>query len=174
MGNTAIELSQKGKKAFEEGDFESAIQSFSDSAKVYSEEEKTLDAAEAQNNLSVALLQDDRAEEALEAAKGTDILFAESNDPLRQALALGNQAAALDALGQLDEALTLYEKSADLFGEIGEGEYQEIVLKSIAAIKLRSGKLQDSAYTMLDSLSAIKKPNLFQRFLKFILRIIRQ
>jgi len=173
MENEAIELSQKGKKAFEEGNFDNAIQSFSEAAKVYTEEEKPLDAAEAQNNLSVALLQADRAKEALEIAKGTDALFAKADDLLRQAMALGNQAAALEALGQLDEALTLYEKSASLFGEIGEGDYQEIVLKSIAAIKLRSGKLQDSAYTMLDSLGAVKKPNLFQRFIKFILRIIR-
>ncbi|MBT3189816.1 MAG: hypothetical protein HN736_12800 [Anaerolineae bacterium] len=173
MENTAIELSQKGKKAFEEGDFENAIHFFSEAAKTYIKEEKTLDAAEAQNNLSVAFLQADKAKEAFEAAKGTDTLFADANDLFRQAMALGNQAAALDALGQKDEALSLYEKSAALFGEINKGDYQEIVLKSIAAIKLRSGKLQDSAYTMLDSLGAVKKPNLFQRFLNFILRIIR-
>ena len=173
METTAIEHSESGKKAFEKGDFETAIQSFSEAIKNYSEEENFLDAAEAKNNLSVALLQTDRAKEALEAAKGTDAIFSEANDPLRQAMALGNQAAALDELGQLDEALALYEKSAALFGEIGEGDYQETVLKSIAGIKLRTGKLQDTAYTMLDSLGAVKKPNIFQRFLKFILRIVR-
>ena len=35
MENTAIELSQKGKKAFEEGDFENAIHFFSEAAKTY-------------------------------------------------------------------------------------------------------------------------------------------
>ena len=173
MGNTAIELSEKGKKAFEKGDFESAIQSFSETADSYLREENFLDAAEAKNNLSVALLQAERAAESLEAAKGTDLIFAEADDKLRQAMALGNQAAALDELGDRDEAITLYQKSASLFGAIGEGDYQETVLKSIAAIELRSGRLQDTAQTMLGSLGAVKKPNIFQRFLKFILRIVR-
>ena len=173
METTAITLSESGKKSFAKGDFETAIASFSEAIKSYTQEENLLDAAEAQNNLSVALLQIERAEEALEAAKGTDITFAEADDPLRQAMALGNQAAALNELGRQDEALTLYRKSAALFGEIGEGDYQEIVLKSIAAIELRNGKLHDTAQTMLDSLGAVKKPNLFQRFLKFLLRIVR-
>ncbi len=172
MENTAIELSQKGKKAFEKGDFESAIQIFSDSAEAYLKEENFLDAAEANNNLSVALLQIEKAKEALDAAKGTDLIFAAAEDRFRQAMALGNQAAALAELGDTDEALALYRKSATLFGEIGESDYQETVLKAIAAIELKNGKLQDTAYTMLESLGSVKKPNLFQRFLKFILRII--
>lgn len=173
METTAIKLSESGKNSYEKGDFETAIQSFSDAAKIYTEEENFLDAAEAKNNLSVSLLQAERAKESFEAAKGTDLVFAEAKDLLRQAMALGNQAAALDALGQMDEALENYAKSASLFREVGEGDLEATVLKSIAAIKLRNGKLQDSAYTMLDSLGATQKPNLFQRFLKFIMRIIR-
>ena len=173
MGNTAIELSTNGKKAFETGDFDSAIHFFSEAVEAYLQKEKMLDVAEAKNNLSVALLQAKRAEEALEAAKGTDLIFSEAEDKLREAMALGNQAAALDELGASDEAIDIYNKSAALFGEIGEGDFQETVLKSIAAIKLRSGKLQDTAFTMLESLGATKKPSVFQRFLKFILRFVR-
>ncbi len=173
MENTALELSQNGKKAFEKGDFQTAIQAFTQSAAAYRQADKPLDAAEAQNNLSVALLQTKQAKAALEAAQGTDRIFAEANDLLRQAMALGNQAAALDELGSSDEALKLYRKSAALFGEIGEGDYQETVLKSIAAIELRTGKIQDTAYTMLESLGAAKKPSLFQRFLKFLLRFTK-
>ena len=172
MEATSLELSETGKKAYQKGDFESAIRFFSEAAKSYTKEEKLLDAAEAKNNLSVALLQAERAKESLEAAQGTDKVFAEANDTLRQAMALGNQAAAFDELGNTDEALALYKKSASLFGDIDEGDYQETVLKSIAAIELRKGKLQASAQTMLGSLATVKKPNLFQRFLRFILRLI--
>jgi|SaaInlStandDraft_4_1057021.scaffolds.fasta_scaffold57029_2 tetratricopeptide (TPR) repeat protein len=173
MKKTALALSEEGKKSFEKGDFEKAIQSFSDAAKNYAEEENLLNAAEERNNLSVALLQAERAEESLKAAEGTDTIFAEAGDKLKQAMAIGNQAAALDELGDLDKAIALYQESASLFAEIGEGNYQETVLKSIAAIEFRSGKLQNTAQTMLASVSAAKKPNLFQRFLKFILRIVR-
>ena len=173
METTAIKLSESGKKYFGKGDFENAVQSFSNAVKIYTEEENFLDAAEAKNNLSVALLQAERAEESLEAVHGTDLVFAEAKDLLRQAMALGNQAAALDALGQSDKALEKYAKSAALFGEIGEGDLEATVLKSMAAIKFRKGKLQDTANIMLDSLGATQKPNLFQRFLKFIMRIIQ-
>ena len=173
MENTALEHSEQGKKTFEEGDFASAIHFFSEAVKRYTDEENSLDAAEAKNNLSVALLQEDRAQEALEAVEGTNIIFAEAKDSTKQAMAFGNQAAALEALGKKEEALTLYRKSAALFGEVGEGDYQEIVLKSIAALEFRSGKLQDTASTMLQSLGASEKPSLFQRFLRFILRIVR-
>ena len=65
-------------------------------------------AAEMSNNESVALLQAGQPGRALEAARGTDALFASASDPKRQAMALGNQAAALDALGRSDEALETY------------------------------------------------------------------
>ncbi len=172
MENTATELSEKGKKAFQQGDFETAIQVFAEAAESYFVEENLLDAAEAKNNLSVALLQVGKAKESLDAAKETDLVFEEAEDKLRQAMALGNQAAALDELGDSEEALRLYQKSVRLFGEIDENDYQETVLKSIAAIELRKGKLQDTAVTMLQSLGATEKPNIFQRFMKFILRIL--
>ena len=173
MQDNALALTEAGKKAFQDGDFNKAVNSFRKAIQHYEEGGDILDAAETKNNLSVALLQLDKAKEAFEAAKDTDTLFAEAGDTLRQAMALGNQAAALDTLGNQEEALRLYQQSADLFGEVGEGDYQETVLKSIAAIKLRDGKLQDTAYTMLDSLQAAQKPTLFQRIMKFLLRIVR-
>lgn len=173
MQDNALELTEAGKKAFQDGDFKKAVDLFQEAIQHHEEGGNILDAAEAKNNLSVALLQLKKAEEALEAAKDTDTLFAKAGDTLRQAMALGNQAAALDALNNQEEALRLYEQSAALFGEIDESEYQETVLKSIAALKLRDGKLQDTAYTMLDSLNAAQKPTVFQRILKFLLRIIR-
>ncbi len=173
MENSQMEISTTAKEAFKEGDFDKAIELFNTAIEAYSKANKPLDAAEEKNNLSVALLQADRAEESLEAVMGTDTVFAEAGDQLRQAMALGNQAAALDALGRLDEALELYESSATLFWEIGEKDYQSTVLKSIAGIKLRKGKLQDTAGVMLESLSTNPKPNIFQRILKFLLRIVR-
>ena len=86
-------------------------------------------------------------------------------------MALGNQAAALAELGKLDEALERYEQSIPLFDQVGNNDYKATVLKAIAGIKLRKGKLQDTAMGMLDSLGATEKPNFFQRILKFILRI---
>jgi tetratricopeptide (TPR) repeat protein len=129
-----------------------------------------LEANEAKNNLSVALLQMDRPQDALEAVLDSDQIFAEAGDLKRQAMALGNQAAAWQELGQGDKALPLFEEAGRIFGEIGEGDLQAAVLKSAAAIQLKSGQLNNTAFAMLESLNAAQKPNLLQRFLKFLLR----
>ncbi|NOZ00072.1 MAG: tetratricopeptide repeat protein [Chloroflexi bacterium] len=171
MEPSAENLITAGKQAFQKGDFQAAIRSFSDAAAAYEKQGNLPDAAEAKNNLSVALLQADRPDEALEAVIGTEEIFAEAKDTLRQAMAIGNQAAALDALNRGDEALTAYERSAELFAQIGESDLQATVLKSAAGIKLRRGKFTESAMTMMASLDTTKKPSLFQRLLKFLLRL---
>jgi len=171
MQNTAITLNDQGKDAFQEGDFEKAISLFQQVADAHLKADNPLDAADAKNNLSVALLQMNRAKESLAAAEGTDKIFEEAGDALRQAMALGNQAAALSELGSKEEALALYEQSVKLFDEVDAREYKAEVLKAIAAIKLSKGKFQDTAMDMLDSLGTTPKPTFLQRILKFLLRI---
>jgi tetratricopeptide (TPR) repeat protein len=123
------------------------------------------------NNLSVALLQAGNAQAAFEAAAGTDEVFARAEDIKRQAMAVGNQASALEALKKTDQALEAYERSAALFAEAGDGEMRSIVLQSAAALKLKRGKVMDSAISMIGSVESTQKPNLLQRFLRFLLRL---
>ena len=85
-------------------------------------------------------------------------------------MALGNQGAALEALKRVDEALELYERSADLLAKSGERDMQSMVLKTIAGIRLRQGRLDDAGLSMLGSLGAAEKPTLTQRFMRFLLR----
>jgi len=85
-------------------------------------------------------------------------------------MAFGNQAAALEALKKNDLAIEAYERSAALFAEAGEGEMRSTVLQSAAMLKLKRGKMVDSALSMIGSVESTQKPNLLQRFLRFILR----
>jgi hypothetical protein len=71
------------------------------------------------NNLSVALLKLGRGQAALDAALGTEQVFAGAHDLRREGMAYGNQAAALEALKRWDDALAAYDRSAQLFGEAG-------------------------------------------------------
>ena len=164
-------LAEDGKRAFEAREFQRAAVLFHQAAEGYTLGRAGLLAAEMKNNMSVALLQAGRPSEALEAAQGTDQIFAGANDKKRQAMALGNQAAALEALHRPEEALALYERSAEIFAEAGEGDLRAVVMKSAAAIKLKSGKVRESAFRMMGALEAKEKPSLFERILKFILRI---
>jgi tetratricopeptide (TPR) repeat protein len=165
------QLAEQGKQAFAAKEFDKAASFFNEAASAYTAQDDGLNAAEMKNNLSVALLQAGKAKAALDATAGTDQIFAEAGDVKRQAMAFGNQGAALERLKKWDQALEAYERSAALFAEAGETEMRSIVLQSAAAIELRRGKMMDSALSMIGSVESTKKPNLMQRFLKFLIRM---
>jgi tetratricopeptide (TPR) repeat protein len=167
-------LTEDGKLAFEAGQYESAAGMFDSAAQGYASLNDKINAAETKNDLSVALLKLGRGQAALDAALGTEKVFAGASDLRRQGMAIGNQAAALEALKRWDDALEAYERSAGLFAEAGEGELRSMVLKSAAAIKLRRGKVSESAFKMIGSLEAKDKPSIFERVLKFLLRIAQR
>lgn len=173
MTTDPAQLELQGKKAFENKNFAEAADLFQQAARGYALGRAGLHAAEMMNNASVALLQAGKAQEALNAALNTDDIFADAKDKKRQAMALGNQAAALEALSRYDEALQKYEQSAELFAQINEGDLRAMVMKSAAAIKLKTGKITDSAFKMLGSLDAKDTPSFFERVLKFFARFIK-
>ena len=167
------ELTEQGKEAFKNKKFEEAADLFSQAAEGFTLGREELLAAEMKNNMSVALLQAGKPREALNAALGTDIFFESAKDVKRQGMAFGNQAAALEALNRYDEAIVAYERSAELFAQAGEGDLQAMVKKSAAGIKLKTGKITESAYKMMGSLDVKENPSFFERILKFFLRFIK-
>lgn len=167
------QLDAKGKHAFENKKFEDAAEYFRQAAESYSLGRAGLLSAEMRNNMSVALLQAGKPQQALEAALETDLVFAGANDPKRQAMALGNQAAALEGLNRYTEAIEKYERSADLFGQASEGDLRAMVMKSAAALKLKTGKITESAFKMMGSIDVKDNPTFFERIMKFLLRFIK-
>ena len=167
------QIAEQGKLAFANKNFTEAANLFRQAADGYTAVQSELMAAEMMNNMSVALLQAGKAREALEAALGTDRLFEHAKDIKRQGMAVGNQAAALEGLNRYDEAIAAYERSAELFAQAGEGDLRAMVMKSAAAIKLKTGKLTDSAFKMMGSLDVKDNPSFFERILKFFLRFLK-
>ncbi len=168
------QLSEAGKQDFTSGLYDAAADKFRAAADGYAALNDPLNAAETKNNLSVALLKLGKDQAALDAALGTDAVFATAGDVKRQAMAIGNQAAALEALKHWEEALAAYQRSADLFAEAGEGDLRSMVLKSAAAIKLRRGKVTDSAVKMIGALEAKDKPSWFERLLRWLFRFVQR
>jgi tetratricopeptide (TPR) repeat protein len=167
-------MAEEGKQAFAAGQYEPAAGKFEAAADGYASLNDKLTAAEMKNNLSVTLLKMGKGQAALDAVLGTEQVFADGRDLKREAMAIGNQAAALEALKRWDEALAAYDRSAQLFSEAGEGDLRAMVLKSAAAIKLRRGKVTDSAFKMIGSLEAKDKPSLFERLLRSVVRFIQR
>jgi tetratricopeptide (TPR) repeat protein len=173
MTLTPAQLDEKGKQSFNDSEFDEAAEAFRQAAEAYALAKEDALAAEMKNNLSVALLQADKPQEALSAALNTDKVFESVKDVKKQAMAFGNQAAALEALKRYDEAVAAYERSAELFAQINEGDLRALVMKSAAAIKLKTGKITESAFKMMGSLDAKDNPSFFERILKFFLRFVK-
>jgi len=167
------QLADQGKKAFANRNFDEAAELFQQAADGFTAGRAGFMAAEMMNNKSVALLQAGKPQDALLAAQDTDKLFAGANDIKRQGMALGNQAAALEGLKRYDDAIAAYERSAELFAQAGEGDLRSMVMKSAAGIKLKTGKISESAFKMMGSLDVKESPSIFERILKFFLRFIK-
>jgi len=169
--NDLIQLSERGKEEYAQGNYAAAADLFSQAVQAYVSANDELNAAEAKNNQSVALLQAGRAMEALQATDGTEGIFQKAGDIKRQGIAVANRAAALEGLKKVDEALTEYERAALLLEEAGEGDMHSIVRKAAANLNLKRGRVTAAQMDVYDSLRLVEKPSFTQRILKFFKRI---
>jgi len=169
------ELESQGKAAYKQADYISAARAFTDAAGAYAAHGDPLMAAEMKNNLGVTLLQDKQAQAALEVVTGTEMVFSTAGDLRRQGMALANQAAALEALRRREEALVIYQTSAEILEKAGEKDLRADVLRAAAGLQARRGKMSDAVITMQSSLMGLEKPTFKQRILKklFFLRLWR-
>jgi tetratricopeptide (TPR) repeat protein len=126
--------------AYKSKDFKSAAALFQECIEFYDHANDGVNAAEMRNNLSVVLLELKDPEKALHVLANTDLIFEKLGDSRRQAMALGNMAAATQALGHNDEALALFERSAEVFKLSGDKELRSITLKKIADLQLKTKK----------------------------------
>ena len=165
------QIIERAKKDFQNGNFKAAITGFKNAHAAYQAVGNELDAAEMANNLSVSLLQTKKKQAALDVVIGTDDVFAEHNQITKQAMAIGNQAAALEALKRYDEAEQAYQRSADLLQGTGEDELRGYVMQSLSALQLRRGQQLDGMFSMISGLEGQEKLPLRKRFLRWMLKI---
>ena len=169
--NKIEQIVRQAKSDFQSGSYKNAISGFSTARQFFLDQGDSLNAAEMANNLSVAYLQNKQTQEALKIVLGTDLVFEEAGETLKQAIALGNIGAALEAQKDLEGAGEAYQKSADLFDEAGEKDMRSTVLKSLSAIHIRQGKQLESIFAMQKSLEGQKKLTFRERFLKRFLKL---
>jgi tetratricopeptide (TPR) repeat protein len=166
------ELNTLARDAYSHGHYEEAAELYRSLASEYEKTGDSLSAAEMKNNRSVALLKTGHAHEALAEAQGTDQVFSDAGDIRRQALALGNQAAAQESLGKLDESARLYQQSANFLEKSGDKELYSIVMKSLSTVYLKQGKQMDTVIAMQASLAGDKKLSLREKIIKNFLKKI--
>jgi tetratricopeptide (TPR) repeat protein len=165
------QLAAEGQAAYNRGDYLAAANAFEAASASYKSAGDHLSSAEMANNRSVALLQAGEAQLSLDAVLGTDEIFAGAGDIRRQAMALGNQAAALEGLRRLDEAIDAYERCAEILDQIEDKETRVSVMQALSALQLRRGRQLEALATMQAGLNGVKHPTLKQRMLRKLLQL---
>jgi tetratricopeptide (TPR) repeat protein len=165
------EVSANAQRLYQAGDYPAAAEAFGEAAFAAQEGGDELAAAEMKNNRSVALLRAKQAQAALEASQGTEATFARANDIRRQGMALANQASALEALRQRNEAVLRYQQAAALLERAGEGDLRAEVMQLLAVHYLRRAKFVDAVVALQSGLAGVKNPTARQRLMKKFLFI---
>jgi tetratricopeptide (TPR) repeat protein len=163
------EITDQAKRIYQAGDYPAAGQAFAEAASAYADMGDVLMSAEMKNNQSVALLRDKQSQAALEAAQGTDVVFAEAGDARRQGMALANQASALEALKRFKEAIDFFNRAGEALEKVGEVDLRFEVMKLLSTLYLRRFKYYDAIIALQSGLAPIKNPTPKQRFIKKLL-----
>ena len=164
-------LEESAKDLYQAGKFQQAAEGFSQAAAFYLDKGEKLLAAEMRNNQSVALLKAKKPSLALEAVQGTDLVFQEGGDLLKQGMALANQATALQEMGEKQKAIDDFNRAAEIFKQNGEKEMYLQTKQSVSALKMKTRNVIGALFSMQEGLDELEKPNLRQKLLRSLLRI---
>lgn len=164
-------LESQAITAFQEGRLEDAIDGFAAARQAFLDKGNLEKEAEMASNLSVALLQAEQPQEALEVIKDIPTVFLNLGDMDRAALAYGNLGSALEACGDHDLAEVAYRHAIDLFTNLGDTEQHNYTLQALSRLQLRRGKPLEAVTTMQIGLDDQSNPNLRHRILRRLLRL---
>lgn len=160
---------EEAKQAYEQGDYENAARLFGEAASAL-QSNHPLEAAELRNNQSVAWLKAGNPKAAYEAARETAPLFVAAGDARREGIAWGNEAAALQEMGRVNEAFETYRLAAEAFERAGEDQLRNDVFQAMAGLKLKQGKVMEALFYMQMGLAGVKHPTPKQKILLTLLR----
>ncbi len=163
---------EQAKAAYEAEDYEEAAQWYERAAAQYTAQGDLLLAAEMSNNRSVSLLRAGNPQNAYQAALGTELVFAQAGDGRRQAMALGNQAAALEGLKKDAEALQRYQQSNEILKQINEHELRTYILQSMSSLHLRHRRYLEAMAVMYVALELKPRLTFREQILKKLLQIV--
>lgn len=166
-------LAAQAAQVYQEGDFENAARLFGEAAAAFLAQQNALDAAEMQNNRSVACLMGQNPQASLEAAQGTAAVFSAAGDFRRAGMAFSNEATALESLGRKDEAMSIYRQAAGELEKAGEDQLRASVLQAVAAIQLRKGKLFEALLSLRMGVMDVKQPTWKQKIMRALLRFLK-
>lgn len=168
------ELERQGLSAYQEGRREEAAARLQAAIEGFRRNKDAVRAAEAANNLSVVLLQLGQARRALEVVQGTASVFEGAGDPVRAAQAVGNEAAALEAMRRYDEAERFYREAAERLHHLHQPEAEAHTRQALAALLLRRGRPLEAVESAEVSLQSGALPGWGRRGARALVNLLRR
>ena len=166
-------IKQQAIKDYSKKNFNSALQGFQACLNYFETQHDELAVAEAHNNLSVTYLGMKFPQLAYDEVVGTDQVFIRYGDKKRQAMAIANTAAALEALGKKEDALALYDQTLDIFKELGEKEMRTSILRRISDLQLKTRRGYQAIASIEAALDQKEAPQIKDSIFKRIFSAIR-
>ena len=169
-GNLAV----KAQDAYATGQYILSADLYAREADACKANGNELQAAENLNNCSVAFLQAGKAEAAYQAVADTPAIFENAGDIRRQAMALGNRAAALEELRRLEEALHDYQHATELLKGSGEDEMRALLLKRISTIQFQVKKPLEALFAMDAAAETSPRRSWSERLIHQLMKLIKK
>ncbi|MDQ7028661.1 MAG: tetratricopeptide repeat protein [Ardenticatenia bacterium] len=126
-----------GKRAYDVGDYETAVQAFRQAREVWRQVGDKYAEADALMSEGVAHLRMKNYQDAEAALREALAIFTEIGATDGQATALGNLGSLLYSRGRYEDAADYLDQAAVLFGQIGEVEREVESLQMLSRILLR-------------------------------------
>lgn len=164
--NSPENLSREALNAYQLGAYDDAVRGFQAAKREFLDRGDEINAAEAANNLSVVLLKMDQSHEALDAVKGTPEIFRRADINQREAMALGNLAAALEATGEVKQAEECYIQALTCLEECDDKETRSYILQALSRLQLRGGKPFDALTSIQGALDSQSRRSWRDRILR--------
>lgn len=172
------DFKSQAELAYQKKNYELAARLYSEASIEAEKSGDLLEFAELRNNASVAFLQANDPDSAYNAALNSENIFKEMGDKKRHAMALGNQAAALEALGKKKEAMKMYVVAEEILKEAGEKDLRSYVLKRISALQIQEGRQFEALGSMHAALENSEKLTFREKTLKrlstYVMQLLRR
>jgi tetratricopeptide (TPR) repeat protein len=148
----AKRLNELGIDAFRAGEYEEAVESFSQARDAFAEAGDKKGEAEALGSLGAVHVQLGNRDEAQEAFDQALAICIEIGDRSNQAKVLGNLGMMYEAQGDIPKAAEALEEARAVFAELGERGNEKAVSRQLKKLKIQKGEVLDALGDYQDEL----------------------
>jgi len=160
-----------GMKKYNRGAHAQAGSSFQKALTAYEADGKADMAAEMRANLGMVARDQKRYENAQNFLRDALAVFEEMGDTKRAAMVKANLGGVLSSMGDKESAYDLYVQAADSFQDLGETAMQGETLKTMAALQIKRGKLNQGREILADAVQMADSSTFSERLLKAAINI---